>query len=118
MSQKNSLSRWILFIFIGIILGGVLGECLGALFGELGELMNAGGYNNIVHNFFVKSLDINFGLPENTDSSFLTVTVLENPFIVNLSLIRFAFGFSLKVNFLSAIGMGIAIYIMKWSGER
>ncbi len=118
MSQKNFFPRLILFILLGMIAGGILGECLGALFGELGELMNAGGYNNIVHNVFVSHFDFNFGLPDKTNPPFGSFDVLKNPFVVNLNLIRFAFGFSIKLNLVSLIGMGVAIYIMKWSGER
>ncbi len=53
MNRKSSFARLLLFIILGLLIGGILGESLGLLFGELGELMNAGGYDNIVRNFFV-----------------------------------------------------------------
>jgi hypothetical protein len=106
MTNRNSLGRLVLFIVLGLIIGGVLGECLGLLFGELGELMNAGGYDNIVRNFFVASFDLNLGfLGDKAD-----------PIVINLYMIKLALGFGLKINVVSIVGMIVAIYIMKWSG--
>lgn len=106
MTNKNTFGRLVLFIILGLIIGGVLGECLGLFFGELGELMNAGGYDNIVRNFFVSSFDLNFGFPGNK----------AEPVILDLYMIKLALGFGLKVNVVSIIGMIVSIYIMKWSG--
>lgn len=107
MSHKNTFARLVLFIVLGMIIGGIFGECLGVLFGQLGELMNAGGYNNVVHNFFVSSFNFNIGFPGKPD-----------PVVLDLYLFKFALGFSLKLNVASVIGMIVGIYIMKWSGER
>ncbi len=107
MTHKNSLSRLVLFIFVGLILGGILSEALGALFGELGVLLNAGGYDNSVHHIFTAAAEYSIGFPGKAE-----------PVVIDLYLIKFALGFSFKVNLLSAAGMFIAIYIMKWSGER
>ncbi|MCQ2106834.1 MAG: DUF4321 domain-containing protein [Fibrobacter sp.] len=105
MNSKNTFARLVLFVILGLVIGGVLGECLGVLFGQLGELMNAGGYNNIVHNFFVSSFNLNLGFPNRPE-----------PVIVDLYLIKLAIGCSIKVNVVSVIGMIVGIYIMKWSG--
>ncbi|MCF0222055.1 MAG: DUF4321 domain-containing protein [Fibrobacter sp.] len=107
MNQKNTFARLVLFIVLGLVIGGVLGECLGVLFGQLGELMNAGGYNNIVHNFFVSSFNFNIGFPDNPE-----------PLVLDLYLVKFAIGASFKLNVVSVIGMIVGIYIMKWSGGR
>lgn len=107
MNHKNTFARLVLFIVLGLIIGGVLGECLGVLFGQLGELMNAGGYNNIVHNFFVSSFNFNVGFGDTP-----------NPVVIDLYLVKFALGFGIKFNVVSVIGMIVGIYIMKWSGER
>jgi len=107
MTHKNSLARVVLFIFVGLILGGIMSEALGALFGELGVLLNAGGYDNSVHKVFTTAAEYSFGFPDNG-----------GPIVIDLYLIKFAFGFGFKVNLLSAFGLGIALYIMKWSGER
>lgn len=106
MANRNNFGRLVLFIVLGLIIGGVLGEALGLLFGELGELMNAGGYDNIVRNFFVASFDLNLGFPGDK----------AQPVILDLYLIKLALGFGLKINVVSVIGMIISIYIMKWSG--
>ena len=106
MTSKNTFGRLVLFIILGLIIGGVLGECLGLLFGELGELMNAGGYDNIVRNFFVASFPLELGFFGDK----------ADPVILNLYLIKIALGVSLKINIVSIIGMVISIYIMKWSG--
>jgi hypothetical protein len=107
MTHKNSLARVVLFIFVGLILGGIMSEALGALFGELGVLLNAGGYDNSVHKVFTTAAEYSIGFPDNG-----------GPIIIDLYLVKFALGFGFKVNLLSAVGMGIALYIMKWSGER
>ncbi len=106
MTQRNSFARLLLFIVLGLIIGGVLGECLGLLFGELGELMNAGGYDNIVRNFFVASFDLNLGFLGNK----------ANPVVIDLYMVKFALGLGLKINVVSIVGMVLSIYIMKWSG--
>ena len=107
MTHKNSLGRLLLFIFVGLILGGIMSEALGALFGELGVLLNAGGYDNSVHHIFTAAAEYSFGFPDNG-----------RPIVIDLYLVKFALGFGFKVNLLSAVGMLIALYIMKWSGER
>lgn len=81
MSHKNTFARLVLFIVLGLIIGGVLGECLGVLFGQLGELMNAGGYNNIVHNVFVTAFPFNIGFPDKPE-----------PVVLDLYMIKIAFG--------------------------
>ncbi|MBR2091893.1 MAG: DUF4321 domain-containing protein [Fibrobacter sp.] len=108
MTHKNSLARVVLFIFVGLILGGIMSEALGALFGELGVLLNAGGYNNSVHHVFTEAVDFSIGFSGDTPQ----------PVVIDLYLVKFALGIGFKFNLLSAAGMLIALYIMKWSGER
>ncbi len=104
MNRKNSLARQILFIVLGLLIGGILGECLGLLFGSLGELMNAGGQDNIVRNFFIAAFNLNIGIDE--------------PIVIDLYMVKFVLGFGLKLNFVSIIGLAVSLYIMKWSGDR
>lgn len=108
MPRNNSIGRLLLFIILGLVIGGVLGESLGFLFGKLGELMNAGGYDNIVHNFFVTPFWA-FNTGSGTDMQ---------PFTLDLYMIKIAFGFQLKLNVMSIVGLVAGLYIMKWSGER
>ena len=108
MTHKNSLGRLLLFIFVGLILGGILSEALGALFGELGVLLNAGGYNNSVHHVFTEAVDFSIGFSGDTPQ----------PVVIDLYFVKFALGLGFKGNVLGLVGMVLAIYIMKWSGER
>ena len=104
MAKKNSIGRLILFVVLGLLFGGILGECLGALLGALGEFMNAGGQDNIVKNFFIAAFNFNIGVDE--------------PIVLDLYMIKIVLGFGLKLNFVSIIGLVVALYIMKWSGDR
>ena len=108
MSGNSSFGRLLLFVILGLIIGGVLGECFGFVFGKLGELMNAGGYNNIVHNFFVKP----FWAFNTGDGNTI------KPFVLDLYMIKISFGLALKLNVMSLVGLVVGLYIMKWSGER
>jgi hypothetical protein len=105
--SNNSIVRLIVFIVLGLILGGILGESLGWLFGHLGTLMNAGGEDNVVRNFFVKALELNVGY-SNTGE----------PLLIDLYMLQFNFGFTLRLNIVSIIGVVVALYMMKWSGNR
>ena len=107
MNRKNTFGRLLLFIVLGLVVGGILGECPAVLFGQLGELMNAGGYNNVVHNFFVSSFNFNIGFGDKPE-----------PVVLDLYLVKLALGFGIKLNVVSVIGMISGLYIMKWSGER
>lgn len=104
MTKRNSIGRLIVFIVLGLLIGGILGECLGLLFGSLGELMDAGGQDNIVRNFFIAAFNLNLGIDE--------------PIVIDLYMVKFALGFGIKLNFVSIIGLVVSLYIMKWSGDR
>ena len=108
MTRNSSFGRLLLFVILGLIIGGVLGECFGFVFGKLGELMNAGGYNNIVHNFFVKP----FWAFNTGDGNTM------KPFVLDLYMTKISFGLALKLNVMSLVGLVVGLYIMKWSGER
>ena len=108
MTRNSSFGRLLLFVILGLIIGGVLGECFGFVFGKLGELMNAGGYNNIVHNFFVMPFWALYTGDGNT----------MKPFVLDLYMIKISFGLALKLNVMSLVGLVVGLYIMKWSGER
>lgn len=105
--STTSLGRLIAFILLGLLLGGIFGESLGMLFGELGNIMNAGGHNNIVRNFFVQSWDLHLGFSENGQ-----------PMLIDLYMIKFHLAATFKFNIVSIIGMVVSLYVMKWSGDR
>ncbi|MDR1830444.1 MAG: DUF4321 domain-containing protein [Candidatus Fibromonas sp.] len=108
MSNKgNGVGRAVVFIMLGLIFGGILGESLGWLFGHIGTLMNAGGEDNVVRNFFVRAWELKMGYLD--DGS---------PLLIDLYMLKFNLGFTLRLNIVSIIGVVGALYMMKWSGNR
>ncbi len=101
-----SFGRLMSFIILGLIMGGILGESLGLLFGELGNIMNAGGHDNIVRNFFVEAWNLDLGFSDG------------KPMVLDLYMIKIHLAASFKFNIVSVIGMVASLYVMKWSGER
>lgn len=103
--NKSSNSRLIIFIILGLLIGGTLGESLGYLLGQVGEATGL-GYDNFIRNGFVKGLefDLGFNDPEGIK--------------VDLYLIKLRFGFGMKLNMVSFIGLFVALYIEKWSRGR
>ena len=72
----------------------VLGAILGTLVGEiLGFVLPEG----VVKQFFLLSKTISIG-----------------PGTVDLIMFRFTFGFSITLNVISLIGIGVAYYILRW----
>ncbi len=76
----------LLFIFIGGLLGSILGEIL--------QVVSPQG---AVRSIFGEALDLGF----------------DPPVSVNLVLLTFTFGFLVKINLLSVIGMFLGAYIYK-----
>jgi hypothetical protein len=108
MSNKShGVGKAVIFIVLGLIFGGILGESLGWLLGHIGTLMNAGGEDNVVRNFFVRAWELKIGYME--DGS---------PLLIDLYMLKFNLGFTLRLNIVSIIGVVVALYMMKWSGNR
>lgn len=102
--KKVTLSRILVFAFIGLITGGILGETLGWLFFELGKLANTPPEHNYAYNLLVKAFfspSFGFGNPEGL--------------VVDLYMIKFKIGLALKLNAASLLGLLIAFYIERWS---
>jgi len=95
------------FTLLGLIFGGILGESLGWLFGNIGTLMNAGGEDNVVRNFFIKAWELKFGYLEDG-----------KPLLIDLYMLKFNLGITFRLNIVSIIGVVISLYMMKWSGNR
>jgi hypothetical protein len=108
MSRSGaSFGRLMSFIILGLLMGGILGESLGMLFGELGNIMNAGGHNNLVRNFFIEAWNLNLGFSDDG-----------KPMVIDLYMMKFHLAASFKFNIVSIIGMVASLYVMKWSGDR
>jgi len=105
MSRSNtSVSRLVVFLFLGLLFGGILGESLGLVLGKLGEAAHAGFENNIRSVFVNWWFDLGVGKSQ--------------PIVIDLYMVKFAFGFGFRMNAASLIGAGVALYMMKWSGDR
>ena len=103
--NRTPITRLVIFIILGLIIGGTLGESLGYLLGKVGESTGL-GYDNFIRNGFVKGFefDLGFNSPEGIK--------------VDLYLIKLRFGFGLKLNLVSFVGLFIALYVEKWSRGR
>jgi len=105
MSRNNtSIGRLVVFIFLGLLFGGILGESLGLVLGKLGEATHAGFDNNIRAVFVNWWFNIGAG-----DAK---------PITIDLYMIKFSFGFGFRMNVASLIGALVSLYMMKWSGDR
>ncbi|MBN1755350.1 DUF4321 domain-containing protein [bacterium] len=82
----NKLGILILAIFVGLLIGGLVGELLAYILPT-----------SVVRTFFMKSVD--FGL---------------DPVVLNLIVIKLTFGISLKFNFISLVLVILTVYYFKW----
>ncbi|NIM19557.1 MAG: DUF4321 domain-containing protein [Candidatus Latescibacteria bacterium] len=76
-----------LILFLGIVVGTVLGEVIGIILPE----------GKIIRDVFVNSTDLYVG-----------------PLNLDLVVFSFTFGFSLKVNLMSAIGIVLVSLLLRW----
>ena len=100
MERNRNFAWTVFFVVLGLILGGVLGESLGYLLGKIGE-MSGGGADNPIRNFFVKALEIDLGYND-------------GGWALDLYLFKVRLGFGFKFNVVSLVGMGVALYMLKW----
>ncbi len=99
--ERNRNLGWIfLWGLIGLIIGGILGESLGYIFGKLGE-MSGGSADNPIRNLFVRAWELNLGFEE-------------NGWVLDLSLIKLRLGLAIKFNFCSLLGLMASWYLLKW----
>lgn len=100
MTKSTSLKRLILFIFLGLIAGGTLGELFNWLLGTVIGNVTEAGVNNPPRNFFILpwfDLALGYDTPQGIN--------------VDLGLLKFKFGMNLKVNTVSILALLIALYI-------
>lgn len=84
--RKKSPAFIILVIVIGALIGSALGEIIAYVI--------PGG---VVKDFFLKSVSASFG-----------------PGTINIIILTFTLGFSLKLNIIGVFGIFIAAYILRW----
>lgn len=90
MTQPKKFGKLALYILVGAILGGLVGELIGLLFGFFMP-------GSMVEKFFLEAFVYTF--PPAT-----------LPFVI----FSFTFGFTLKVNVISILGIGFATYYYRW----
>lgn len=101
MHRSPGVGRLVVFILLGLIVGGVFGEVLGLVLGQIGVL-TGGEMNNPIRNFFVAAIEYSIGIKE-------------GGILIDLYMIKFRLGFGIKLNLCSVAGMLLSLYIMKWS---
>ena len=85
--RKRQLGVVALILFLGIIVGTVVGEVIGILLPE----------GKVIRDVFVNSTNLHVG-----------------PLHIDLVVFSFTFGFSLRVNLMSAMGIFIVALVLRW----
>jgi hypothetical protein len=86
MKQKKSVGAVLLILIFGALIGSILGEVIG--------LVLPGG---VIKEFFIKSIKIGFDAGP-----------------LDLYLITITFGFWIKLNIISILGIALAAHILRW----
>lgn len=103
--RQSSTGRFAIAILLGLILGGIIGECGGFLLGWIGEITGAGWGNNL-RTIMVRSFDLDLGYSDPAGIP------------IDLYLIKFRLGLGFKFNLASALGVVIALYIERWTRAK
>ncbi|MGD8414442.1 MAG: DUF4321 domain-containing protein [Candidatus Latescibacterota bacterium] len=85
--RRRSLAVVALILFLGIVVGTVVGEVVGLLLPQ----------DKVIRKVFVNSTDFHLG-----------------PIHIDLVVFSFTFGFSLRVNLMSALGVFVVSFLLKW----
>ncbi len=85
--RRRPLAVVALILFLGIVIGTVVGEVVGLLLPE----------DKVIRKVFVNSTDFHLG-----------------PIHIDLVVFSFTFGFSLRVNLMSALGVFVVSFLLKW----
>lgn len=96
--------RLVLFVLLGLVLGGFLGEILALGAAHAGEVFGA-GRENVVYLLFAKfwAVDFGFGFPPSSD------------FVIDLFILKIRLGFAFKMNIGCLPGVILSLYLEKWS---
>lgn len=85
--RRRPLAVVALIIFLGIVVGTVVGEVIGLLLPE----------GKVIRDVFVNATNLNVG-----------------PLHIDLVVFSFTFGFSLRVNLMSAVGIFLVSLLLRW----
>ncbi|MCY3774218.1 MAG: DUF4321 domain-containing protein [Gemmatimonadetes bacterium] len=90
MTQYKGMGKLVLYILVGAILGSVVGELIALLFGYFMP-------GSMAEQFFLEAFTYTFP-----------------PATLPLVIFSVTFGFTLKVNVISILGIGFATYYYRW----
>ena len=90
MARRRGLGKLVLVILVGAVVGSAVGEVIGL---ALGHFMP----DSMVEKFFLEAFTYTFP-----------------PATLPLVVFSVTFGFALKVNILSVVGIGVAVYYFRW----
>ncbi|MEE9270981.1 MAG: DUF4321 domain-containing protein [Candidatus Krumholzibacteria bacterium] len=85
--RRRALGIVALVLFLGVVVGTVTGEVIGLLLPE----------GMVIRDVFVNATDLHVG-----------------PLHLDLVVFSFTFGFSLKVNLMSAVGIFVVALMLRW----
>ena len=85
--RRRPLAVVALILFLGIVVGTVVGEVIGLLLPE----------GKVIRDVFVSAKDFHLG-----------------PLHIDLVVFSFTFGFSLRVNLMSALGVFVMALLLRW----
>ncbi len=85
--RRRALGIVALVLFLGVVVGTVTGEVIGLLLPE----------GMVIRDVFVNATDLHVG-----------------PLHQDLVVFSFTFGFSLKVNLMSAVGIFVVALVLRW----
>lgn len=92
--NKRSIAVVILILFVGAMVGTLVGELFGWILPE-----------GVVKDFFLTSVSFNLGGLVGNESGIL---------VLDLMMFTIKFGFSLTINFTSIIGLASAYYFLRY----
>lgn len=85
--RRRRIGLLFLILFLGIVVGTVTGDVIGLLLPQ----------GKVIRQVFVSSTDFHAG-----------------PFHLDLVVFSFTFGFSLRVNLMSAVGVFVVFMLLRW----
>lgn len=85
--RRRPIAIVTLIVFLGIVVGTVVGEVIGILLPE----------GKVIRDVFVNATDLQVG-----------------PVHINMVVFSLTFGFSLRVNLMSAIGIFVVFLLLRW----
>lgn len=90
MARRRGLGLLLIAILVGAMTGSAAGEVIGLLFGHFLP-------GSMVEEFFLTAAEYTFP-----------------PATLPLVIFSLTFGFTLKINIISLVGIGVALYYFRW----